>query len=82
MNSESHLPPSHSSRSPQSTELYPCATEQVLISYLFYMSQCTYINLNLPIYPPSPPPLPPHVCRSIFYIYILKAPMVTLSMKK
>ena len=29
----------------------PCAIQQVLISYLFYIQQCAYVNPNLPIYP-------------------------------
>ena len=32
----------------------PRAIWQVLISYLFYIQQCVYVNPNLPIYP-SPP---------------------------
>ena len=32
----------------------PCAIQQVLISYLFYIQQHVYVNPNLPIYP-SPP---------------------------
>ena len=29
----------------------PCTIQQVLISYLFYIQQCVYVNPNLPIYP-------------------------------
>ena len=29
----------------------PCAIQQVLISYLFYIQQYVYVNPNLPIYP-------------------------------
>ena len=29
----------------------PCAIQQVLISYLFYIQQCVYVNPNLPTYP-------------------------------
>ena len=29
----------------------PCAIQQVLIRYLFYIEQCVYINSKLPIYP-------------------------------
>ena len=32
----------------------PCAIQQVLISYLFYIQQCVYVHPNLPIYPPIP----------------------------
>ena len=35
----------------------PCAIQQVLNSYLFYIWQCVYVNPNLPIYPsPTFPP--------------------------
>ena len=30
----------------------PCAKQQVLISYLFYMQQCVYVNLKILIHPP------------------------------
>ena len=43
----------------------PCAMQQVLISYLFYIQQCVYVNPNLPIYPSLPPPL---VTISLFSI--------------
>ena len=32
----------------------PCAVQQVLVSYLVYISYCIYVNLSLSIY--SPPP--------------------------
>ena len=34
----------------------PCATQQVLISYLFYTQWCTYVNPNLPVHPTLSPP--------------------------
>ena len=34
-----------------------CAIQQVLISYLFYIQQCVFVNPNLPIYPISSSPL-------------------------
>ena len=43
----------------------PCAIQQALISYLFYIQQCVYVNPNLPIYPSSP--LFPVNCK-FFYI--------------
>ena len=44
----------------------PCAKQQVLISYLFYIQQCVYLNPNLPIYPS--PPLTPGNSKFVFYI--------------
>ena len=35
----------------------PRAIQQVLISYLFYIQQCEYVNPNLPIYPSHLSPL-------------------------
>ena len=29
----------------------PCAIQQVLVGYLFYIQQCIYVNPNLPIHP-------------------------------
>ena len=35
-----------------------CVIQKVLISYLFYIQQCVYVNLSLPVYPSYPlPPL-------------------------
>ena len=39
----------------------PCAIQQVLICYPFYIQQCISVNPNLPIYPSLPPfPLGEH----------------------
>ena len=53
----------------------PCAIQQVLISYLFYIQQCVYFNPNLPIYPS--PTLHPgnhkfifNICNSISVLQI------------
>ena len=35
----------------------PCAIQQVLVSYLFYVKQCVYVSPDLPIYPSPPPSL-------------------------
>ena len=35
----------------------PCAIQQVVISYLFYIQQCVYVNPSLPINPSPPYPL-------------------------
>ena len=43
----------------------PCATQQVLISYLFYIQQCVYFNPNLPIHPTHPSHLGIHVGRCL-----------------
>ena len=36
--------------------LVPCAIQQVLISYLFYIWQCVYVDPELPMYPSPAPP--------------------------
>ena len=43
----------------------PCAIQQVLISYLFYIQQCVYVNPNLQF---IPHPLPPGNCKFVFYM--------------
>ena len=41
----------------------PCAKQQVLISYLFYIQQCIYVSPNLPIHPTAHFPLQyPYIC--------------------
>ena len=37
--------------------IVPCAIQQVLVGYLFYIQQCVYFNTNLLIYPSLPSPL-------------------------
>ena len=44
----------------------PCAIQQVLISYIFYIQQCVCVNTNLLIYPS--PSLHPGNHKFIFYI--------------
>ena len=44
----------------------PCAVQQILISYLFYIQQCVYVSPNLPIYPS--PLFPPGKHKFIFCI--------------
>ena len=34
----------------------PCASQQVLISYLIYTQYCIYVSLNLPFHPTDPSP--------------------------
>ena len=41
----------------------PCAVQQILMSYLFYIQYCVYVNPNLPIYPS---PLSPLITISLF----------------
>ena len=50
-------PQSQASRSPQSTELHPCATLQAPISRLFHPGSCT-CHLSLPTHPSLPYPQP------------------------
>ena len=47
----------------------PCAIQQVLISYLFYIQQCVYVNPNLPIYPS--PHLSPGNHKFVFFFKII-----------
>ena len=49
----------------------PCATQQVLISYLFYTQyqQCIYVNPNLPIQTTPHPPWYPYVCSLRLCLY-------------
>ena len=48
----------------------PCAIQQVLISYLFYIQQCVYVNPNLTVYP-SPP-------NQLFSMLFLKQAFLTI----
>ena len=43
--------PSHPSTPPQSSELAPCAIQQVPTNCLFHIWQCTYTSPNFPIQP-------------------------------
>ena len=45
----------------------PCAIQQVLICYLFYIQQCVYVSPNLPIYPSASYPL---VTISLFSVSV------------
>ena len=45
--------------------IVPCAIQQVLISYVFYIQYCVYVNPNLQIYPF--PPLNTGKHKFIFY---------------
>ena len=40
---------------------FPYGIQQVLISYLFYIQQCVYVNPNLPIHSICFPPWYPHI---------------------
>lgn len=42
----------------------PCAIQQVLISYLFYIQECVYVSPNLPVYPS--PSLSPSLIINLF----------------
>ena len=48
----------------------PCAIQQVLISYLFYIQQCVYVNPNLPIYPSPSPPFPLGSHKFVIYVCV------------
>ena len=50
----------------------PCAIQQVLMSYLFYIQQCVYVSPNLPIYPSPPYPLLTISLFSIFLFFFFK----------
>ena len=54
----------------------PCAIQKV-ISYLFYIQQCVYVNPNLPIYPPAP--FPPLVSMFVLYIFVSISALQTSS---
>ena len=60
----------------------PCAIQQGLIMYLFYIQQCVYVNPNLPIYPSPPHPLVTmfvfSVCYSISVWYLINKFICTL----
>ena len=48
----------------------PCAVQSVLISYLFYLSQCIHANYNLPIRPTAPfLPWHPYTCSLHLCLY-------------
>ena len=51
----------------------PCAIQQVLISYLFYIQyqQCIYVNTNLPIYPTPTPRLGIHTFVPYVCLFLL-----------
>ena len=46
--------------------IVPCAIQQVLIGYLFYIQQCVYFNPKLLVYPSSPSPFGNH--KFVFYV--------------
>ena len=51
----------------------PCAIQQVLISYLFYIQQYVYVNPNLSIYPfpslsPSNHKFVLYICNSVSFV--------------
>ena len=49
--------------------IFPCAIQQVLISYLFHIQQCVHVNPNLLIYP-SPPHFPFGNHKFDFFVYL------------
>ena len=58
----------------------PCAKQQVLISYLFYIQWCIYVSPNLPIHPTAHFPLQyPYICSLHLYLVSISALQVRLS---
>ena len=50
--------------------IFPCATQQVLVGYLFYVQQCVCVNPKLLIYPAPLPTFSPLVTISLFSMYV------------
>ena len=58
----------------------PCAKQQVLISYLFYIRWCIYVSPNLPIHPTAHFPLQyPYICSLHLCLVSISALQVRLS---
>ena len=45
----------------------PCSIQQILISYLYYMEYCVYVNPSPYLLPPPPSPIPSGKHEFVFY---------------